>query len=79
MTIHSTAIIDPSAKIGANVSIGAYSVIGPDVEIGDNCDIRSHAVINGPTVIGSGNKIYQFASVGEECQDKKFALSLIHI
>ncbi|KZX78964.1 acyl-[acyl-carrier-protein]--UDP-N-acetylglucosamine O-acyltransferase [Oleiphilus sp. HI0009] len=73
MTIHSTAIIDPSAKIGANVSIGAYSVIGPDVEIGDNCDIRSHVVINGPTVIGSGNKIYQFASVGEECQDKKFA------
>ena len=73
MTIHATAIIDPSASLGKNVSVGAYSVVGPDVVIGDDCDIRSHVVINGPSTIGSNNTIYQFASVGEECQDKKYA------
>jgi UDP-N-acetylglucosamine acyltransferase len=71
--IHPTAIIDPSAKLGSNVKVGAYTVIGADVEIGEGCDIRSHVVINGPTTIGSNNTIYQFASVGEECQDKKYA------
>jgi UDP-N-acetylglucosamine acyltransferase len=73
MTIHPQAIIDPSAKLGRDVSVGAFSIIGPDVEIGDGCDIRSHVVVNGPTVIGKNNTIFQFASVGEECQDKKFA------
>lgn len=57
--IHATAIIDPSAKLGNNVSVGAYTVIGPNVEIGDDCDIRSHVVINGPSVIGANNTIYQ--------------------
>lgn len=71
--IHPTAIIDPSAKLGSGVSVGAYTIIGPNVVIGDACDIRSHVVINGPTTIGSHNTIYQFASVGEECQDKKYA------
>jgi UDP-N-acetylglucosamine acyltransferase len=73
MSIHPQAIIDPSAKLGDNVSVGAFSIIGADVEIGDGCDIRSHVVVNGPTVIGQNNTIFQFASVGEECQDKKFA------
>ena len=71
--IHPTAIIDPGAKLGSNVKVGAYTVIGADVEIGEGFDIRSHVVINGPTTIGSNNTIYQFASVGEECQDKKYA------
>ena len=71
--IHETAIIDASAKIGENVSIGPWTVIGPGVVIGDNCDIRSHVVIKGPTEIGRNNTIYQFASVGEDCQDKKYA------
>jgi UDP-N-acetylglucosamine acyltransferase len=71
--IHSTAIIDPSAKIAPNVSIGAYSVIGPEVEIGEGTWIGPHVVIQGPTTIGKDNKIYQFASVGEVTQDKKFA------
>jgi UDP-N-acetylglucosamine acyltransferase len=71
--IHPTALIDPSAKLGSDVNVGAYTVIGPNVVIGDGCDIRSHVVINGPTIIGSNNTIYQFSSVGEECQDKKYA------
>ncbi|MCP5269041.1 MAG: acyl-ACP--UDP-N-acetylglucosamine O-acyltransferase [Zoogloeaceae bacterium] len=71
--IHSTAIIHPNAKLGANVSVGAYSVIGEHVEIGDNTWIGPHVVVNGHTRIGKDNKIFQFASVGEVPQDKKYA------
>lgn len=71
--IHETAIIDPSAKIGRNVSIGPYTVVGADVEIGDDCIIGPHVVLNGPTRIGKENRIFQFSSVGEDCQDKKYA------
>lgn len=70
--IHETAIVDSKACIGANVSIGAYTVIGPDVEIGDDCIIHSHVVLKGPTRIGKANHIFQFCSIGEDCQDKKF-------
>lgn len=70
--IHPTAIIDPAAKIGENVEIGPYSVIGADVEIGEGTWVGPHAVINGPCVIGKGNRIFQFASVGEQCQDLKY-------
>jgi UDP-N-acetylglucosamine acyltransferase len=70
--IHSTAIIDPSAKISEGVTIGPYSVIGADVEIGANTWIGPHVVINGPTRIGCDNKIYQFASIGEAPQDLKY-------
>lgn len=71
--IHSTAIIDKNAKIGSNTSVGAYSVISANVEIGDNCTIGPHVVIKGPTRIGNNNRILQFASVGEDPQDKKYA------
>ncbi len=71
--IHSTAIIDPSAIIAEDVKIGPFSIIGPDVEIASGCDIKSHVVIQGPTKIGKNNTIYQFSSIGEEPQDKKYA------
>ncbi len=71
--IHDTAIIDSGARLGEGVSVGPYSVIGPDVELGDGCDIGPHVVIKGPTRIGRGNRIFQFASIGEECQDRKYA------
>lgn len=70
--IHSQAIIDPSAKIADDVSIGPFTVIGADVEIGSGTTIASHVVINGPTKIGKDNRIFQFASVGEKPQDLKF-------
>jgi len=73
MSIHPQAIIDPSAKLGENVEIGPLTLIGPDVEIGDGTKIMSHVVIKGPTKIGKNNQIFQFSSVGEDCQDKKFA------
>lgn len=73
MTIHPQAIVDPSAKIAQNVEIGPFSVIGPDVEIGEGTKVMSHVVIKGPTSIGKNNTIFQFSSVGEDCQDKKYA------
>jgi UDP-N-acetylglucosamine acyltransferase len=71
--IHPTAVIDPSAVVGANVGIGAYSVIGAEVEIGDGTVIGPHVVIEGPTRVGRDNRIAQFASLGGDPQDKKFA------
>jgi UDP-N-acetylglucosamine acyltransferase len=71
--IDKLAFVHPDAKIGKNVTIGPWSYIGPDVEIGDDCWISSHVVIKGPSIIGKGNRIFQFASVGEDCQDKKYA------
>ena len=68
--IHTTAIIDPSAKIAQDVEIGPYSIIGAHVEIGAGTVVGPHVVIKGPTVIGKNNRIFQFASVGEDCQDK---------
>ena len=70
--IHPTAQIDPAAKLGANVSVGAYSVIGPDVEIGDGTQIAPHVVIQGPTRIGRNNRVASFASIGGDPQDKKY-------
>ena len=70
--IHPTAIIDPKADLAADVEVGPYSVIGPDVTIGAGTVIGPHVVIKGPTRIGANNRIFQFASVGEDCQDKKY-------
>ena len=72
-SIHSTALVSESASIADDVSIGAYSIIGDDVVVGAGTRIDSHVVINGPTVIGQDNHIYQFTSVGDDPQDKKYA------
>ncbi len=70
--IHPTAIIDPSASIADNVSIGPYSVIGADVSIGEGTVLGPHVVVYGPTSIGRNNRIFQFASVGDVPQDLKY-------
>ena len=70
--IHKTAIVDPKAKISSSVNIGPYSIIGPNVEIGKDTDINSHVRIAGHTKIGKNNKIYPFASIGNDPQDLKF-------
>lgn len=67
--INEYAIIHPSAKLGKGVSVGPGSIIGADVEIGEGTWVGPHVVIQGPTVIGKYNKIFQFASVGDEPQD----------
>jgi UDP-N-acetylglucosamine acyltransferase len=70
--IHKTAIVDAKAKISESVHIGPYCVIGPNVVIGDNAEIHSHVNITGNTKIGKDNKIYQFSSISEIPQDKKY-------
>lgn len=71
--IDAKAIIDKGADIASNVSVGAFSVVGKDVQIGAGTIIAPHVVINGPTKIGKENRIYQFASIGEDPQDRKYA------
>jgi UDP-N-acetylglucosamine acyltransferase len=66
------AVISPLAQIEADVVIGPFTVIGPDVVVGARTWIGPHAVINGPTQIGADNKIFQFASLGDAPQDKKY-------
>lgn len=70
--IHSTAIIDPSARIAEGVQIGPWSIIGPETSIGEGTFIGPHVVIKEFTKIGKNNQIFQFASLGEIPQDKKF-------
>ena len=70
--IHKTAVIDPKAKIHSSVKIGPYSVVGPNVEIDENTEVQSHVSIVGNTKIGKNNKIYPFASIGNDPQDLKF-------
>jgi len=69
---HPTAIVDPQARIAADVEIGPYAVIGPHVEIGPGSWIGSHTVITGHTRIGARNRIFQYSSIGEIPQDKKY-------
>mgnify|MGYP001813667750 FL=1 len=71
--IHPTAIISESAKLADDVQVGPYSIIGDNVEIGRGTRIDGHVVVNGPTTIGEDNHIYQFASIGDDPQDKKYA------
>ena len=70
---HSTAIIHPNAKLADDVEVGAYSIIGEHVEIGAGTVIGPHVVIDGHTRIGRNNRIFQFCSLGEIPQDKKYA------
>ena len=70
--IHKTALVDLKAKLHSNVKVGPYSVIGANVEIGENTEVQSHVSIVGNTTIGKNNKIYPFASIGNDPQDLKF-------
>ncbi len=70
--IDSRAVISPQAQLAADVQIGPFTVIGADVVIGPGTWVGPHAVILGPTRIGAGNKIFQFASLGDAPQDKKY-------
>jgi UDP-N-acetylglucosamine acyltransferase len=71
--IHPTAQVDPGARIGARVSIGAFTIVGADVDIGEGTSIGPHCVIGGPTRIGADNRIHSHAALGSDPQDKKFA------
>ena len=72
MSIDARAVVSPQAEIAPGVEIGAFSIIGANVVIGERTWIGPHVVINGPTRIGTDNKIFQFASIGDAPQDKKY-------
>jgi UDP-N-acetylglucosamine acyltransferase len=71
--IHPTAVVDPAAEIDRGVRVGAYAIIGAGVSIGAGTTIGPHAVLRGPTRIGRDNRVFQFAVLGEDPQDKKYA------
>jgi UDP-N-acetylglucosamine acyltransferase len=71
--IHQSAIVHPSARLDSTVSVGPYAVIGEHVEVGEGTSIGAHAVVTGHTRIGRDNRIFQFTSIGDEPQDKKYA------
>ena len=70
--IHQSAIISPSAKIGKNVKIGAFTILGDNVEVGDNCEIMHHSVIDKNTRVGNDSKVFPFCSIGTAPQDITF-------
>jgi len=72
-SVHPTALVDPAAQLGARVTVGAYSIVGPNVVVGEGTSIGPHVVLTGHTTIGSNNRIFQFSSIGEAPQDKKYA------
>ena len=71
--IHPTAVVDAGARLAGDVKVGAYTVIGPHVEIGPGTTVGPHVVITGHTRIGAGNRIWQFVSIGDAPQDKKYS------
>ena len=71
--IHPQAIVDPKAELAEGVSVGPFSIIGPNVRIDAGTEVGPHVVIDGHTSIGKNNKIFQFASLGAQPQDKKYA------
>ena len=70
--VHPSSVIDPSAEIGSDVSIGPFCTVGPNVVIGDGVTLQSHVVVDGWTTIGDECKIFPFASIGTQCQDLKY-------
>jgi UDP-N-acetylglucosamine acyltransferase len=72
LSIDPRAAISPGAQLAGDVEVGPFAVIGPDVIIGPGCRIGPHAVIKGPTVLGAGNRVFQFASIGDDPQDMKY-------
>jgi len=69
MSVHSTAIVDPAAKIHPSSKVGPYSTVGSDVELGEGCELVSHVVIEGPSKIGKNNRFFPFSSIGLAPQD----------
>ncbi len=72
VSIHPTAVVDPAARLGTDVSIGPFCVVGGHVELGDRVQLLSHVVVDGRTSVGEGTVIYPFASIGHAPQDLKF-------
>jgi len=73
MNIHGTAVVDPNAELGSDVTIGPYCVVGPQVSIGDGCWLQNHVTVCGPVKIGANNRFHAGCSIGQQTQDLKYA------
>src|SRR5947208_7206021 len=71
--IHSSAIVDPRAELGAGTIVGPYCIVGPEVALGDGCWLQHHVTLQGPMRAGAGNKFYAYCSIGQQTQDLKYA------
>jgi UDP-N-acetylglucosamine acyltransferase len=72
VTVHSTAIVDPSAKLGAGTMVGPYCVVEAGVSLGENCWLQHHVTLCGPLDAGRGNRFYAYCSIGQQTQDLKY-------
>jgi UDP-N-acetylglucosamine acyltransferase len=79
MNLHPSSVVSQSAKIAANVEIGPFCYVGDNVEIDEGCVLKSHVVVKGHSKIGKNNQFFQFTSIGEDCQDKKYAGELTYL
>lgn len=77
--IHPSAVIHPTAGLGADVEVGPFCVIGDGVRLGDRCRLLSHVVLDGPATIGADNVFYPFAAIGGRTQDLKYAGEPTHL
>ncbi len=77
--IHSTAVVDPSAELGADCEVGPYCVVGAGVVLGEGSWLQSHVVLMGPSVFGAGNRFYSFCSIGQQTQDLKYSGEPTHL
>ncbi len=72
MKVHPTSIIHPRAQVAGSVTVGPYTVIGEGVELGEDCEVMSHVVLGGPAKLGERNRIFPYASLGQDPQDVKY-------
>ncbi|TAM82105.1 MAG: acyl-ACP--UDP-N-acetylglucosamine O-acyltransferase [Acidobacteria bacterium] len=72
MKAHPTAVIHSKARLACSVTVGPYTVIGEEVELGEDCEVMSHVVLSGPAKFGKGNKVFPYASIGQDPQDLKY-------
>ena len=73
LQIHSTAIVDPKAELGAETIVGPYCIIGSEVVLGEGCWLQHHVTLCGPMRAGAKNKFYAYCSIGQQTQDLKYA------
>ena len=71
--LHPTALVDPKAELAADVEVGAYSMVGADVKVGAGTVIGPHVVVTGRTSLGERNRLFQFTSIGDIPQDRKYS------
>ncbi len=70
--IHPLSVVDPAARLGADVVVGPFCTVGPEVTLGDGVELISHVAVSGQTTIGARTKVFPFASLGYQPQDLKF-------